>query len=168
MNGTALSASHPKPNEDCIGCHMARLPAGRGGHTIFTDHRIAIYTQRELAALRAPSLLNGSAPASNDDEPIPWHDPPSQFAQRNLRLAYDIALAAANAGDSKNAIKYLQKTLQLDPFLVAPYQDLARLYAADHQLALAHRTYVRFLKAFPESIEAKRGVGRGAGAVSHP
>ena len=230
-HGDALLASHPKPNENCIGCHMPRLPAGRGGHTIFTDHRIAVYTQRELAGLRASSLVNGSAPATSDDELVPWHNPPPQFAKRNLGLAYarvgrqleslpfirrgyellfsasndfpndpvllramgqiisgtkaeasaealfdkalasepnsalvydDMALAAEDAGDSKNAIKYLEKTLQLDPFLVAPYEHLARLYAADHQLALAHETYIRFLKAFPENIAAKRGALRGS------
>ena len=226
-HGTALLASHPKPNQNCFGCHMPRLPAGRGGHTIFTDHRIAIYTPQELAALRAASLVNGSAPANNGDELVPWHNPPPQFAERNLGLAYarvgsqlesfpfvrrayqllfsarnnfpsdpvllramgqiisrtkaeagadalfnkalaaepnsalvydDMALAAEDAGDNENAIKYLEKTLQLDPFLVSPYRDLARLYAANHQLALAHQTYVRFLKAFPENIAAKRDV----------
>jgi hypothetical protein len=230
-HGAALLASHPKPNQNCFACHMPRLPAGRGGHTIFTDHRIAIYTPRELAELRAASLLNGSAPATNEDELVPWHNPPPQLAERNLGLAYarvgsqlesfpfvrrgyqlllsawndfpndpvllramgkiisgtkaeagaealfdkalavepnsalvydDMALAAENAGDNENAIKYLEKTLQLDPLLVAPYEHLARLYAANHQLALAHQTYVRFLKAFPENIEAKRDVLRSS------
>jgi Tfp pilus assembly protein PilF len=73
-----------------------------------------------------------------------------------------MASAAENAGDTENAIKYLEKTLQLDPLLVAPYEHLARLYAANHQLALAHQTYVRFLKAFPENIEAKRDVLRSS------
>jgi tetratricopeptide (TPR) repeat protein len=215
---------------------MPRLPAGRGGHTIFTDHRIAIYTQRELGELRAPSLVNGSAPTSDEDELVAWHDPPAQFAERNLGLAYarvgrqlelfpfinrgyqlllsasnsfpndpvllramgqiisgtkaeagaealfdralavepnsalvydDMALAAEDVGDSENAIKYLEKTLQLDPWLVAPYHDLARLYAANRQLALAHQTYVRFLKAFPESIEAKRDVLRSSDGFPH-
>ena len=235
-HGAALLTSHPKPNQDCFACHMPRLPAGRGGHTIFTDHRIAIYTPRELTALRAASLVNGSAPATNEDELVPWHDPPPRFAERNLGLAYarvgrqlellpfigrgyqllfsarndfpndpvllramgqiisgtkaeagaealfdkalaaepnsalvydDMALAAENAGDNQKAIKYLEKTLQLDPFLVAPYQDLARLYAANYQLGLAHETYVRFLKAFPENIEAKRGVLRSSGPFLH-
>ncbi len=231
-HGAALLASHPKPNQNCIGCHMPRLPAGRGGHTILTDHRIAIYTSQELAALRAPSLVNGSAPASNQDELVPWHDPPPQFAVRNLGLAYarigsqlelfpfvrrglqlmssawndfpndpvllramgqilggtkaeanaealfdkalavepksalvydDMALAAETAGDNENAIKYLEKTLLLDPWLVAPYQHLAQLYAANHQVALARQTYARFLKAFPENIQAKRDVLRSSG-----
>ncbi|PYU55093.1 MAG: hypothetical protein DMG55_29155, partial [Acidobacteria bacterium] len=67
------------------------------------------------------------------------------------------------AGDGNNAINYFEKTLQLDPWLVDPYQHLARLYTANAQLALAHETYIRFLKAFPESIEAKRDVFRGSG-----
>lgn len=235
-HGTALLTSHPKPNENCIACHMPRLPAGRGGHTIFTDHRIAIYTQQELAAMRAPSLVNGSAPATNEDQLVPWRNPPPQFAERNLGLAYarvgrqlellpfirrgyrllssasndfpndpvllramgqiiggtraeagaqalfhkalavepnsalvydDMALAAEQAGDTNNAIQYLEKTLQLDPFLVTPYHDLAQLYTADRQLALAHQTYVRFLKAFPENMEAKRNVLRTSDP-SHP
>jgi hypothetical protein len=233
-HGAALLASHPKPNQNCFACHMPRLPAGRGGHTILTDHRIAIYTPRELAALRAASLVNGSAPATNEDELVPWHNPPPQFAERNLGLAYarvgaqlesfpfvrrgyqllfsawnnfpndpvllramgqimggtkaeadaealfdkalavepnsalvydDMALAAEKAGDNENAIKYLEKTLQLDPLLVAPYQHLALLYAANHQLALARQTYLRFLKAFPENIEAKRDVLRSSGGL---
>ena len=231
-HGEALLASHPKPNGNCIACHMPRLPAGKGGHTILTDHRIAIYTPRELAALRAASLVDGSSPATKEDELVPWHNPPPRFAERNLGLAYarvgrqlesfplvrrgyellssvwsdfpndpvllramgqiaggtkaeadaqalfdkalaaepdsaliyaDMALAAEDAGDNENAIKYLEKTLQLDPFLVDPYRHLARLYAATHQPALAHQTYVRFVKAFPENMEAKRGVLRTSG-----
>jgi hypothetical protein len=231
-HGTALLTSHPKPNQNCFGCHMPRLPAGQGGHTIFTDHRIAIYTPEELAKLRAASLVGGNTPASSDDELIPWHDPPPQFAERNLGLAYarvgqqlelfpftrrayqllasawndfpndpvllramgqiisgtkaeadaevlfdkalavepdssliyyDKAVAAERAGDANNAINYFEKTLQLDPWLVDPYQHLAQLYAANAQLSLAQQTYVRFLKAFPESIEAKREVFRRSG-----
>ena len=230
-HGAALLASHPRPNQNCFGCHMPRLPASGGAHTIFTDHRIAVYSSAELAALRAASLVNGSAPATDEDQLVPWHDPPPQFAERNLGLAYarvgrqlesfpfirrgylqlfpawkhfpndpvllramgqimggmkaeagaeamfdkalavepnsavvydDMALAAETSGDNDNAIKYLEKTLQLDPFLVAPYQDLARLYAANQQPALAHQTYVRFLKAFPENIEARRDVLRSS------
>src|SRR5579884_251912 len=233
-HGASLLASHPKPSENCFGCHMPRLPAGRGGHTIFTDHRIAIYTPRELASLRAASLVNGSTPATDKDELVPWHDPPPQFAERNLGLAYarvgrqveslpfisrgyellasalnhfsndpallramgqiiggtkaeadadalygkalamepnsaliydDMALAAENAGDYENAIKYLERTLRLDPLLVAPYEDLARLYTASHQPALAQQTYLRFREAFPENLEAKRHVLRGSEAA---
>jgi Tfp pilus assembly protein PilF len=76
-----------------------------------------------------------------------------------------MALAAEKAGDSESAIKYLEKALQLDPFLVTPYRRLALLYNASHQLALARQTYERFLKAFPESIEAKRDALRSTGGL---
>src|SRR5579884_621190 len=233
-HGASLLASHPKPSENCFGCHMPRLPAGRGGHTIFTDHRIAIHSPRELAQLRSASLMNGSAPENNHDELTPWRDPPPEFAERNLGLAYarvgrqleilpfirrgyellvsasdrfpndpvllralgqiiagtkaeadadalfhkalaferespmidyDMALAAETAGDSENAIQYLERTLRLDPLLVAPYEDLARLYTASHQPALAQQTYLRFREAFPENLEAKRHVLRGSEAA---
>ncbi|MGO9634496.1 MAG: tetratricopeptide repeat protein [Steroidobacteraceae bacterium] len=96
-HGAALRNSHPKPNQDCVGCHMPRLPVGRGAHTIFTDHRIAIYTPQELARLRSASMGNGSAPATDKDELVPWRNPPPKFAQRNLGLAYALAGRRLNA-----------------------------------------------------------------------
>jgi tetratricopeptide (TPR) repeat protein len=236
-HGAALLNSHPKPNQDCFGCHMPRLPVGRGAHTIFTDHRIAIYTPQELARLRSASIENGSVPATNKDELVPWHNPPPHFAERNLGLAYalvgrrldasafirrgyelllsasndfpndpallramgnaatslraeasaqalfskvlsvkpnsalvyyDMAFAAARAGNTESAIEYLEKTLQVDPFLVTPYKELARLYTISQQSALARETYGRFLKAFPESIEAKKDVLRSADSPPRP
>ena len=76
---------------------MPRLPVGRGAHTIFTDHRIAIYTPQELARLRSASMGNGSAPATDKDELVPWRNPPPKFAQRNLGLAYALAGRRLNA-----------------------------------------------------------------------
>ena len=32
--------------------------------------------------------MNGSAPATKEDELVPWRNPPRQFAERNLGLAY--------------------------------------------------------------------------------
>lgn len=88
-HGAALLKTHPRPNQNCIGCHMPRLPAANGGHTIFTDHRIAIYTPREIAGgLPAASSMGGGRPAGPADALVPWREPPSQFAQRNLGLAY--------------------------------------------------------------------------------
>jgi tetratricopeptide (TPR) repeat protein len=229
-----LSNSHPKPDQDCVGCHMPRLSVGRGAHTIFTDHRIAIYTPQQLAHLRSESSGSNSAPASNEDELIPWRNPPPQFAERNLGLAnalvgrrintlrfirrgdellrsasddfptdpallramantttgfrpeasaqtlfskvialkpnaalvyYDMAFAATRTGNTESAIEYLEKALQLDPFLVTPYKELARLYMVSHQPALARETYKRFLEAFPENLEARKLVN---GSVDSP
>ena len=216
---------------------MPRLPVGRGAHTIFTDHRIAIYTPQELAGLRSASIEGHSTPAATNDELVPWRNPPAHLAQRNLGLAYalagrrfdvsafirrgydllvsaskdfpddpvllramgnamtsfrsearaqslfakvlsvkpnaamvyyDMAFAATQAGNPESAIGYLEKTLQIDPFLVTPYKELARLYTGSQQPSLARETYGRFLKAFPESIEAKRAVLGSADAPRRP
>jgi tetratricopeptide (TPR) repeat protein len=82
-HGTGLLKTHPKPNEDCIGCHMSRRPVTDGGHTTFTDHRI---TRVNPAPAEPPSSSTESAV-----ELVPWHEPPSEFAQRNLGLA-DVAV----------------------------------------------------------------------------
>jgi hypothetical protein len=39
-HGATLEKSHAAPGRDCVACHMPRLPARDGGHTVFTDHRI--------------------------------------------------------------------------------------------------------------------------------
>jgi tetratricopeptide (TPR) repeat protein len=68
-------AGHPKPADDCIGCHMPRRPARDGGHTAFTDHHISRWSRSEPASDNAPEEL------------IAWHDPPAAFVKRNLGLA---------------------------------------------------------------------------------
>ena len=62
---------------DCVACHMARRNAKDGGHTVFTDHHIS----------RMP------LPDTGDEQPRDfdlkaWREPPTEFRQRNLALAY--------------------------------------------------------------------------------
>lgn len=76
-HGAALLSTHPKPNDDCIGCHMPRRPVTDGGHTVFTDHHIA----------RRPPPDTGTASTQKPGALVAWHDPPAAFAQRNLGLA---------------------------------------------------------------------------------
>lgn len=70
-----VSAAHPKPAEDCIGCHMPRRPARDGGHTAFTDHHITRWPQNDTPEDNGPERL------------LAWHEPPAAFAKRNLGLA---------------------------------------------------------------------------------
>jgi len=69
-----LSKAHPEPAEDCIGCHMPTRPAVDGGHTAFTDHRIA----------RRPEPTTDPARESL----AAWREPPEAFRTRNLALAW--------------------------------------------------------------------------------
>jgi len=77
-HGTALISTHPKPADDCIGCHMPRRPAKDGGHTVFTDHRIA----------RVPQPDTGVDANEPLDRLTAWQEPQDAFAKRNLGLAY--------------------------------------------------------------------------------
>lgn len=69
-----LSASHAAPGRDCIACHMPSRPAKDGGHTAFTDHRIARLPEEE-----------STLPAG--DDLVAWREPEPSVRQRNLALA---------------------------------------------------------------------------------
>jgi len=217
-HGTALLKQHSKPNDDCVGCHMPRRPVSDGGHTVFTDHRIA----------RRPPVEPVAVSRDESETLVAWRKPAGALEQRNLGLA-DIevgertknfplvsqgskslmecwpnfpddppvltsigqvllglgdgqeaaavferalraepdnpanyihaALAWKAANDSERAIQDLEKALRLDPILEQPYVELANIYSAEHQPAMVHLTFERYLKAFPQSIEAQKGVG---------
>lgn len=87
---------------------MPRRPVTDGAHTIFTDHRIAIHTARELAAR---SKAQGTAMTATGNE-IPaslvaWHDPAGALAQR------DLGLAEVKVGDRLEAFSLVNQGFQL-------------------------------------------------------
>jgi hypothetical protein len=92
-HGVELVKSHPAPSEDCIGCHMPRREAKDGGHTAFTDHRIA----------RRPNAGTDSAKPGL----AAWRSPPERFATRNLGLAY------VAVGERDHLPEYLDRGFQL-------------------------------------------------------
>jgi hypothetical protein len=219
-HGAALLKTHPKPNQDCIRCHMPRLPVENGGHTIFTDHRIAIYTPLEIAGKAPPAASS----AEKTETLIPWRDPPPSLQERNLGLAdvrvgesvkslalvsegyrlltvnlskfpkdptvltaigqvllgignpaaaearfervihlepdnasnyLHAALAFKAAHHDKLAVQYLEKALQLDPFLRRPYRELAAIYAEEGNPEMVRQTYERYLQAFPQDLDVR-------------
>lgn len=222
-HGDALLRTHPKPNDDCIGCHMPHRPVSDGGHTVFTDHRIA---------RRPPPASVAVAPGADEDHSlVAWQEPAGALQQRNLGLAeievgerikdatlvahgakrlsecgpafpkdpalltaigqvllgvddpqeaeevferaiqaepdnpsdYLHAAMALNAmHDPEKAIEYLEKALRLDPLFQKPYPMLAAIYKEQNQRAMVHMTYERYLKAFPESLEAQQDVKESA------
>jgi hypothetical protein len=70
---THYAASHPSRTSNCIGCHMPKREANDGGHTVFTDHRIQ----------RTPDHKPDGEPTGI----VPWRDPPTELAKRNLGIA---------------------------------------------------------------------------------
>jgi tetratricopeptide (TPR) repeat protein len=73
-HGATLEKSHAAPGRDCVACHMQRLDARDGGHTVFTDHRIA----------RRPEPRNEVA---EPEDLVAWREPEPRLRERNLALA---------------------------------------------------------------------------------
>jgi hypothetical protein len=73
-HAATLEKAHAAAGRDCIACHMRQLPAKDGGHTAFTDHRIALPSKAE-----SPVTPPGTITA--------WREPDRSFRERNLALA---------------------------------------------------------------------------------
>lgn len=82
-HAATLEKSHAAAGRDCVACHMQRLDARDGGHTVFTDHRIA----------RRPEPRNESG---QPDDLAAWREPEPGLRQRNLALAL-VAVGLQNA-----------------------------------------------------------------------
>ncbi len=73
-HAATLEKAHAAAGRDCVACHMRKLPAKDGGHTAFTDHRIASPSTADLRA--APP-----------DAITAWREPERSLRERNLALA---------------------------------------------------------------------------------
>ena len=102
-HGEALAKGHPKPSDDCVACHMPRRAVTDGAHTVFTDHRIAVHTARELAGTASAPAVSAVAPASL----VAWTDPARPLAQR------DLGLAEVNVGDRLESFGLVNQGFQL-------------------------------------------------------
>src|SRR5439155_22631404 len=94
-----LPKSHPAKTSNCLPCHMPKRPAEDGGHTAFTDHRIA----------RRPAGQPGTKPSG---EIAAWREPAPELRVRNR------GLALLNAGHVEEGYKLLveaRKTFPDDP-----------------------------------------------------
>ncbi len=99
-------ASHPSRTSDCLPCHMPRREAEDGGHTAFTDHRIA----------RRPR--NESSPASRENL-VAWREAASELRERNMALALNNAglrySSASLLARSYSMLLEVQKRFPADP-----------------------------------------------------
>ena len=73
-HAASLERSHAAAGRDCVGCHMPQRPAKDGGHTAFTDHRIA----------RRPEAESNT---TSTEEIAAWREPDAAVRDRNLALA---------------------------------------------------------------------------------
>lgn len=96
-HAATLDKRHAAENRNCVECHMPRSPASDGGHTVFTDHRIA----------RHPSAQNVGGEAVDLKA---WREPSPVFRERNLGLALaDFATQKKSATGMIEAFRLLYR-----------------------------------------------------------
>lgn len=163
-HGAALLARHPKPSDDCIGCHMPRRPVSDGAHTVFTDHHIR----------RRPEPAGAESSPARPRALAAWHTPAGPLAERNLGLANvklgeriesislvndglqllmscwdsfpdDPALltglgeAAMTAGHGADAASVFERAIQLEPNVALHYLHAGLAWKTAHDDAKATR-----------------------------
>ncbi|MGD0302271.1 MAG: hypothetical protein ABSE86_34770 [Bryobacteraceae bacterium] len=97
-HGATLEKSHAAPGRDCVACHMPRLPARDGGHTVFTDHRITRQPRQGSANAEPPATLAA------------WREPEPRLRDRNFALAL-IAVGLQNES-SREAVRGYRMLIQ--------------------------------------------------------
>jgi hypothetical protein len=199
-HGVTLEKSHVAPGRDCVACHMQRLPARDGGHTVFTDHRITRRPEprsdtvrpADLAAWREPELrlrnrnlamalvsvglqnessaevIRGYRMLNQVENDFP-DDPavltslgtvllrakqPAEALRRFEKVLlrrpayapYEVNAAAAliAAGRKAEAVRHLERALELDPLLEQAVELLSSLYRDQGDGAKAARLIVRY------------------------
>ena len=161
-HGPTLEKSHAAPGRDCVACHMPRLPARDGGHTVFTDHRI---TRRQ-------------EPGSNMAQPanlVAWREPELRLRDRNLALAL-IAVGLQNES-SREAVRGYRMLVQVEkdyPEDPAVLTSLGSVLLRAKQPAEALRRFEKVLLLRPayapyevNAASALIAAGRKAEAVPH-
>ncbi len=141
-HGSALVSTHPKPTDDCIGCHMPRRPVTDGGHTVFTDHRIARVPQPDADTNEQPQALTA------------WHDPPEALAKRNLGLAYiDVGRKSQSADYMYRGYRLLVACQPAFPNDPAVLTGIGLVLLGTHHGAEAAATFERTARLEPSNAE---------------
>ena len=161
-HGTTLDRSHAAPGRDCIACHMPRLPARDGGHTVFTDHRITRRPESQSDTLRLANLTA-------------WREPEPRLRGRNLAMAL-VAVGLQNES-SEEAVRGYRMLNQVEkeyPDDPAVLTSLGGVLLRAKQPAEALRRFEKVLLLRPEyapyevnTASALIAAGMKAEAVRH-
>jgi hypothetical protein len=142
----AVSASHPAA-KNCVSCHMARREARDGGHTAFTDHRIAKRPADEL-------------PIAPQDELVPWRLPDPALQTRNLALAYvEAGVSNRSPAQIVRGYRMLSEVEKASPNDVAVLRAIGRALLLGKQPAEALRAFERVLALTPGSATSEEDLG---------
>jgi tetratricopeptide (TPR) repeat protein len=89
------------------------------------------------------------------DDAIAAYEAAIKFEPEVASNYLQAARALRGAKNDTDAIRYLEKTTEIDPMIQEAYGELAAIYAARNETDLVRQTWERFVKVFPNSIEAR-------------
>jgi len=147
-HAATLERAHAAPGRDCVACHMPSQQATDGGHTVFTNHRIAREPAKEEPADQAASVATSI---------VAWRQPADVGLQRR-----NLALAFAYVGKERHAPDLLSRSYQMLTLLARDFPDDPALLTESGLLALgAHQSQQtlepleRVARLQPDSAEAQ-------------
>jgi hypothetical protein len=161
-HGGTLEKSHTASGRDCVACHMPRLPARDGGHTVFTDHRI---TRRPQPRGNTAAGVNLAA----------WREPDARLRDRNLAMAL-VVVGFENASSAEviRGYRMLNQTAKEYPNDPAVLTSLGSVLLRAKQPAEALRVFEKVLLLKPgyapyevNAATALIAAGREAEALPH-
>ncbi len=161
-HGATLEKSHAAPGRDCLACHMPRLPARDGGHTVFTDHRIA----------RRPEPWRGTA---GQADLAAWREPEPRLRERNLAMALvTVGLQNESSQEAIRGYRMLNQVEKEFPDDAAVLTSLGSVLLRAKQPAEALRRFEKVLLLRPayapyevNAAAALIAAGRKPEAVRH-
>jgi hypothetical protein len=139
---------------NCVSCHMPRRQAQDGGHTVFTDHRIA----------RRPQLGEAASPADEGapqtDELVAWRDPEPALASRNLALAYvNAGISGRSPTQIVRGYRMLTVVQAAEPGDIGVLKGIGRALLLGKEPLEALRAFERVLQLVPNSATGEEDVG---------
>ncbi|MGA7240071.1 MAG: hypothetical protein WBY44_30595 [Bryobacteraceae bacterium] len=141
-----LAETHPDAT-NCVGCHMKRRQAQDGGHTVFTDHRIA---RRPMPDEPAPLM----------EELAAWRDPAAALQSRNLALAYvNAGISSRSPAMMVRGYRQLTEVQKTVPDDVAVLRGIGRALVLGKQPLEALRAFGRVLELAPATATNEEDVG---------
>jgi hypothetical protein len=133
-----LEPSHAAAGRDCVSCHMPRLAARDGGHTAFTDHRIARRPESPI-----PTSEPGGLKA--------WREPEAPVRDRNLAIALvTVGLQDAHSADVIRGYKMLDQVVTAYPDDPASLTTLGTVLLRAKQPAEALRHFESVIHLKPD------------------
>jgi tetratricopeptide (TPR) repeat protein len=156
-----LPKSHPT-GANCVSCHMTRRQAQDGGHTVFTDHRIARRPQSDEPPEPPdePRSEPTGEPGTQQGSLVAWRDPPPALALRNLALAYvNAGISGRSPAQLVRGYRMLTEVQRAAPGDIGVLKGIGRALLLGKEPLEALRAFERVLQLDPNNAGSEEDVG---------